>query len=301
MAKYPQSYMISFYIGEGMSGVVPSLLGLSQGAGGDSCYQNISSNDTPPGPRFSVSVYFGILSSVVAISGIAFFFLNNLELSLKVRYDHVISSANNSPTRELESPSASVEAEPREITLSDIRVYDVFVNPTQPAHRSIKWKFIQLFLIIGIISALGNSVVPAILSYACLPYGPVTYHLATELSLLANPICCFLAFFVACKRSTILGGICSFSCLIAAVIIYTATLSPRPWLMGTTGGSLLIVLLCILWTGSISYIKVNVATILQEYGENALMFCGIITQLGSCCGAIIIFLVNTKTSSFKPC
>ena len=161
--------------------------------------------------------------------------------------------------------------------------------------------FIQLYVLTAVVCAFGNGVIPAILSYACLPYGPTTYHLATELSLLANPISCFIAFFVACKSPLLLDALGGVAVLIASTILYIATLSPDPWLVGTTAGSFLIVGLCVAWTATISYIKVCIASVLQKYGENALLWCGVVTQLGSCCGAVVIFIVNFKTNAFTQC
>ena len=305
MAKYPSGYMIPFYIGEGLSGVMPSLLALAQGTGGDTCY-NASSNSTTEGPRFGVNVYFGVMSLLMATSGVAFYLVNNLDVSLNARYANIRSSSPPVQSVEQEeSPSpeenASSTAETNEIKLTNIKVYEVFCGENRTELATTKWLFVQLYLVIAIIAALGNGVIPAILSYACLPYGPTVYHLATELALLANPLCCFLAFFVACRRPSILGFLCSVCVIIASIIIYTASLSPSPWLVGTTMGSVLIILLNVLWTGCISYIKVNVASVLQGYGENALLFCGICPQLGSCLGAVVIFVINLKTNSFKPC
>ena len=305
MAKYPSGYMVPFYIGGGMSGVMPSMLTLAQGTVGGTC-SNVSSSDSSDEPRFGVNLYFGLLSIFIVISGTAFYLLNNLDFSRNERYSNIQPDSpsiqspeqDGSPTLE---ENASLSPDPNEIKSTNIRVYDVFFGTRSSELTEIKWTLVQLYSVIIIVSGLGNAVIPAILSYACLPYGPTAYHLATELGLMANPICCFLAFFVACKRPPVLGLLCSVSVIFATVIIYTATMSPSPWLVGTTEGSVLIILLNVLWTGTISYIKVNVASVLQQYGENTLMFCGIVTQLGACLGAITIFLINSYTNSFTPC
>ena len=300
MAKYPQSYMIPFYIGEGMSGVVPSVLALSQGSGGDTCYNATGSTDTS-GPRFSVGLYFGLLCLLLAISATAFHLLNTLKISIDVRYEHLQSSSPSAKSYETGKDASQSILSGEEFELNNLKIHEVFCGDVTGRYSHVKRIFIQLYLITAIVCGLGNGVIPAILAYACLPYGPTTYHLATELALLANPICCFAAFFLACKKPSILTILCSFSVAIAGVIIYTATLSPTPWLVGTFGGSFLIVALNVLWVGSTSYIKVNIATSLQQYGENALLYCGVVTQLGSCCGAIVIFLVSVYTNTFTSC
>ena len=307
MAKYPAGYMISFYVGGGISGVLPCMLTLAQGTVGDGCNSDVDS-DSPDEPRFGANLYFGFLAILIAISGIAFHLLNTLRVSQNERNDIIPSTSPCIQASEQEGCDASSENDLASFSqncdqtiLTNIRVFDVFFGVKRRELAQLKWNFVQLFSIIAVVSALGNGVVPAILSYACLPYGPTAYHLATELGLLANPICCFLAFFIACKKPHVLGILCSLSVVISSVIIYTATLSPNPWLVGTTEGSFLIILLNVLWTGCISYIKVNVASVLQQYGENSLLFCGIVTQLGSCLGAIIIFLINVKTNTFISC
>ena len=303
MAKFPQGYMVPFYIGQGLSGVVPSMLALAQGTGGGNC-QNNTVDQSESGPRFTVNVYFGLTSIFMAISAAAFYLLNNKQVNLRERHDfkelvdtNILPEEGNVP--EEDAPELPLKEEVKK--RSEIRVYDVFFGAQREQHAQLRWSLLQLYTIIVIISALENGVIPSVSSYACMPYGPTSYHLATELSLIADPICCFLAFFLACKSPLVLDLLCSIAVAIAAVIIYTATLSPEPWLVGSSAGSVFIIMLFILWSGSSSYIKLNVASILQQYGEDALLICGVITQLGACCGAVIIFLVTTKTNTFISC
>ena len=303
MAKFPQSYMVPFYIGEGISGVVPSMLALAQGTGGKSC-QNITINESESGPRFTVNVYFGLTSILMAISAGAFYLLNNKQVNLRERLEFKeLDDANILPEEGciLNQNESELPLNEEVKKRSEIRVYDVFFGAQREQHAQLRWSLLQLYTIIVIVSAFGNGVIPSVSSYACMPYGPSSYHIATELSLIANPICCFLAFFLACKSPLVLDVLCAIAVAIAAVIIYTATLSPEPWLVGTSAGSVLMIMLFILWSGCISYIKVNVASILQQYGEDALLICGVVTQLGACCGAVIIFLVTTKTNTFISC
>jgi riboflavin transporter 2 len=288
---------------------MPSVLTLAQGTVGETCLNDSSTDHSPKQPRYGPNLYFGLLSILIATSGIAFYLLNNLNVSLNERYDRLssdsLSTVPESEQKDLNPSHENDESKPLQgsgqMDLTNVRVYDVFCGSGREEFASIRWTLVQLYSIHAIVSALGHGVVPGILSYACLPYGPTTYHLATALGLIANPVCCFLALFVACQRPSALGILCSVSVVIAAVIIYTATLSPTPWLVGTTEGSVLIVILNVLWTGCISYIKVNVASALQKFGENSLLFCGIFNQLGSCLGSIIIFLINFKTNTFKAC
>ena len=58
-------------------------------------------------------------------------------------------------------------------------------------------------------------------------------------------------------------------------------------------------------TGVFSYVKVCAAMALRELGgHRALLWCGVVTQLGSLCGALVTFLVINVfhlLHSMKPC
>ena len=84
MSYFPSQYLTAFYIGEGLSGLVPALIGLGQGVGSDpECRnQSVFSNVTNSSqysveaiyapPAFSVSVFFFILFGLLCVSALAF-------------------------------------------------------------------------------------------------------------------------------------------------------------------------------------------------------------------------------------
>nr|CAD7592457.1 unnamed protein product [Timema genevievae] len=77
-------------------------------------------------------------------------------------------------------------------------------------------------------------------SYSCLPYGNVAYHLSVTLGSMANPLACFLAFFLpysSVRATSLMALICT---LISCYIATTAVMSPSPPLVGTTGGEALV-------------------------------------------------------------
>ncbi|KAH9487729.1 hypothetical protein Btru_069073 [Bulinus truncatus] len=94
MAHMKVEYMPSLFIGEGLSGMLPALIALGQGAGKIICVNSTSQvNETFPNgtsynktvynvypqyvePNFSVRVFFIILSGIIALSAIAFLLLN---------------------------------------------------------------------------------------------------------------------------------------------------------------------------------------------------------------------------------
>jgi len=100
MALFKPEYMTAFFIGEGFSGLVPSLAALVQGVGGNpSCVlKNIthinktdnSSTVTPelvpvyPAPRFGVEEFFIFLMVLMSLSFLALALLDHWSLALRV-------------------------------------------------------------------------------------------------------------------------------------------------------------------------------------------------------------------------
>ncbi|OXA39799.1 solute carrier family 52, riboflavin transporter, member 3-B [Folsomia candida] len=90
MSKFQEIYLTSYFLGEGLSGLVPSAVALIQGVGGDSACQNRT--DGQPGlepaqthPRFSVDVFFYILFTLVLGSLVAFVLMNKKEVTKNAR------------------------------------------------------------------------------------------------------------------------------------------------------------------------------------------------------------------------
>ncbi|ESO01403.1 hypothetical protein HELRODRAFT_192329 [Helobdella robusta] len=98
MARYPSVYLSAFYFGQGLSGLLPGLIGLGQGLGGNptcanvtvwnsSClnatFSNCSSEDVKyllkpvyPQPKFSVQIFLILISLLLVVSFLAFYLLN---------------------------------------------------------------------------------------------------------------------------------------------------------------------------------------------------------------------------------
>ena len=82
------TYLNSYLVGEGMSGLVPGVIALAQGVGGNPYCQNVTyTNETGswtneetivPEARFSVEVFFSILCAMMLLSSAAFVLMNNV-------------------------------------------------------------------------------------------------------------------------------------------------------------------------------------------------------------------------------
>lgn len=239
MAVWRQIYLSSYLVGEGLSGLLPALVALAQGVGGNSKCVNVTMvNETDSGnysyivtqpeeldPRFGVTAFFYFLMAMMITSVAAFTLLEHLT---------VLSSERV----EFPSPTDSVAA--LDATQSEGRmVRGMWVGKDGESMKS--WTFIMMLLGQAWASSLTNGVLPAIQSYSCGPYGNVAYHLAVTLSALANPLAALATLMLPRIRRDLLAFLAVVGTVVAAYIMATAALSPSPPLMGTAGGEALVV------------------------------------------------------------
>ena len=111
-----------------------------------------------------------------------------------------------------------------------------------------------LFLLIlnGTICGFSNGVLPAIQSYACLPYGSNIYHLTLILCAVINPVACFLYFFVSITSTRVIfGGVVAYL-MLAGYTIGIAAASPCPMMTDSVYGGVIVVSGFILYEESVS-------------------------------------------------
>ena len=208
MMQLQPQYLNTFFIGEGLSGLIPALIALGQGSGISSCANvtrvvNITTgNETVESTifhlethylpaNFSTLLFFLLMTLMMLACLLAFFFLarqpNVWELSQQHLFPSsiVLSSFDQIPDEGADSqlsrgcPCPKDAKGPRDIL------------PEKVSYPLAKLTFI--YLLITWVSALTNGVLPSVQSYSCLPYGNTAYHLAATLSSMANPLACIVA------------------------------------------------------------------------------------------------------------
>lgn len=257
MAFFPKQYMTIYYIGEGMSGFLPSIVSLIQGVG-EKYYRcntvnkiknstassstsnnvttvlNVSISKNTIGveveyfetfPLFSAQVFFFIISALMLFSLFSFILL--------VRYLKKTKSMeiNNDSNIYMKSKKDSL-SEKHSTSKEEL----VSTN-TKESLQDISF---LLFVTAGI-NGLSNGALPALTSYSCLPYGFDIYHLTLSLSAAANPIACFLFFFV--KMESVLSIAIGVLIYIgsATYTILVAARSPCPYLTDSDAGGIIVV------------------------------------------------------------
>ena len=94
------------------------------------------------------------------------------------------------------------------------------------------------------LNVLLYGVLPSLQSYTCLPYGHLAYSLTVQLTVLINPLSCFVALFFSVKHLGWLVMLITLGTLLSAYQVTLAAMSPYPPLYDQTAG--VVIMVCIL-------------------------------------------------------
>ncbi|KAM4705505.1 solute carrier family 52, riboflavin transporter, member 3-B-like [Rhinophrynus dorsalis] len=307
MSRLHPSYLTSYFIGEGLSGLMPSLLALGQGVGVVHCItlNATDTNDTEANgtltaqyqpAHFPVWGFFLFLACMMGTCLLAFTILNRTSMN-QCQQQNVEEMVNTRGANE----SLGMEQKPMMVEHEG--------GSGGTVERKGKWKYswsegLFIFLVLAWVNALTNAVLPAVQTYSCMPYGGQTYHLAATLAAMANPLACGIAMYLPDRSLVSMGILTVTGTGVGCYIMSLAVLSPCPPLLHISAGGALIVLSWVLFVGILSYVKVIIGIILRDEGHSALVWCGAVVQLGSMLGALTMFpLVNVYMffHSGDPC
>ncbi|SPP80259.1 solute carrier family 52, riboflavin transporter, member 3-B [Drosophila guanche] len=281
MGRFKEQYMVTYFIGEGLSGLLPSVTALIQGIGETSQCSLV--NVTESGeeifeqqkvpPHFDTKVFFLILFGLMVLSYIGYTLLNALPLA-RTEYAKVTVSDGNK------------------------YVYGEADNQS-PAEKLTRGQYTYLLLLIGAISLFSNGMFGSIQSYSSAPYGSRAYHLAATLSVIANPVACFMAMFLHFTSLRLITVLSIIAALLTSYVFTTAALSPYPPFYDHSFGAVLVVAAWTLLVGIVSYTKLGITTVMRAQGGQSLVWVGSLTQLGSTIGAVSIFFAINYTNMFQ--
>jgi len=289
MGRFREVYLITYFIGEGLSGLLPSVVALIQGVGGKTeCIlvndtitgEQIYEKFTPP-PQFSSQTFFLIVFGMLVLSCIGFTLLDNLSAAKKEYADVTITNGNSYSYSNNNSQTSDQQP---------------LKNVNTALSKNIYW---FLLFLIGIVCFFSNGVLVSIQSYSCLPYGTEAYHLSATLSVIANPVACFLAIFLPKASVRCIAILSSIAGVLTLYVVITAAMSPTPFLYDSTVGVVLVIAAWTLLNGLVSYIKLAITTVMRSQGGKSLLWTGGSQQFGSAVGSIIIFILINITKSFQ--
>lgn len=230
--RFRDIYLITYLMGEGLSGLLPAVLALIQGVGGNQqCIKNENGDIegfTPP-PRFGTQTFFLVISSLFVASFVAFMLLDQLK---SVRKEYAASvTIGHGNKYEYNTNQAS----------NDTENVEKPVIPVEEGKQLSEKNYRALLVLLGVICMFTNAIFPSIMSFGTLPYGNIAYHLAVTLSSIANPVACFIAVFVTSNSIRNIIALCIATIPFASYSLATAVMSPSPPLMGNVMGEILVV------------------------------------------------------------
>ncbi|XP_050999494.1 solute carrier family 52, riboflavin transporter, member 3 isoform X1 [Acomys russatus] len=329
MSQLPTYYLTTFFIGEGLSGLLPALVALVQGSGITTCVNATEMPGTTLSPVTAVETHITQVPSVTLslcctvlgphpplspltwhleshylaprFSPLLFFLLLSFLMGCCLVAFFLLQRQPWGRQGSIEDLLHS------QVILHSIRPRDaedtssLGTPASSPGKGTVEVSVARLgpaqlafiYSVVAFVNALTNGVLPSVQTYSCLPYGPVAYHLSATLSSVASPLACFLPIFLPNRSLLFLGVLTVLGTSFGAYNMAMAAMSPCPILQGHWGGEVLIVLSWVLFAACLSYVKVMLGVILRDRSRSALLWCGAAVQLGSLIGALLMFpLVN---------
>lgn len=253
MKHFPAEYMSALYIGEGLSGVLPSSIALAQGFVNNSLScSNYYIGYKALGIQFSPRVYFLFLGGMMIVCGVAFLCI----ITIPHVHKHMTyadnsyhkakqstSSASGNRNDDLSDSTTNKLIQPSTNTMLKQKSYSLF---TIRNISKIMWSNAVLYTCLGILSFLSNGALSAISSFAFLPYGNDIYNIAINLAILANPLTSMIFILVPSKSKVITVMMTAITCVLGIYILDMAIMYPNPILKAYASGKTLIVSRCII-------------------------------------------------------
>ncbi|CAF4892519.1 unnamed protein product, partial [Rotaria sp. Silwood1] len=261
MKRFRIRYLTAVFLGEGLTGVIPTLLLLAQGSGGEAiCVKSNNGTTLEPiftQPRFSVTIYMLLIASIIIASLIAFVLL---------RWTNIVSLADATEPTKLNDSTTKTTSDAGENSPM-VPVVELF-NPSKPVKHIATSSFICLLCINTYNSFVLYGILPSLSTYSLLPYGQRVFYYFC----LLNPLSYSLALLVSVKWATlsvfitIIGTI--IGSILAVFIIIIATQSPCPWWADTLHGALIMLVIWFLMTVIIAYLRITTGNFIKgEWSE----------------------------------
>ena len=271
MGGFKPQYISGYYVGEGLSGLIPALLGLAQGSGGDPICVNTSVNTENrtaginhtsyelmamfASPNLSVSAFMLILFGVMCISLACFIQLQFFPYCKRAKLCspsfYTLHGKENERNMEAalqkKCEIVSVTKSSREIQMkSEANNFEENKSASRANEKknSPKTSTIEfaclLFIGFWTTGAL-YGIMPSIMPYSCLPFGNKVFSLAICLFQMTSPMASFTTLFVRTKSLPLIGFIVIIGTGLISFHLYLAFMSPSPPLQYRTVGKAIVV------------------------------------------------------------
>ncbi|KAI6174779.1 Riboflavin transporter [Aphelenchoides bicaudatus] len=284
MAAFHPNYLTAYFVGMGLSSLVPSIVSLLQGTSQYTCiYNDVTKSKEPlfTPARFQVRDYTLVMGVWMAVTLVAFCVLH-------VLHDRLRDLTKNQAEQE-SSPLRGERAE----------------KPVQndlDENRGGFGRYCILLACLAFVCAQMNAIVPSIQIYATLSYSQLAYHLALALSSLSHPVASFLPMWIQPRRLKSLLILTLAATVFCGIIVLLALQSPTPIGHNTVIGSVFTVVISIVTAFLHAYLRTVLTTVLREdapENESRLFWCGLFMQVGSFLGSGLMFPLVNVVKLFK--
>lgn len=153
--RFRDIYLITYLIGEGLSGFLPAIIALIQGVGGnDQCLLIDGKIErVTPSPRFGTQAFFLVVSSLFVASFVAFLLLDRLK---SVRKEYAAVTIGHGNIYHYDSNQA-VDGESEKLP------------PKEKGKKLSNKNYRALLVLLGVVCMFSNAIFPSIMSFGTLP------------------------------------------------------------------------------------------------------------------------------------
>ena len=320
LTAFPGFYLSALYVGEGLSGFLPSIWVTIQGMPKS---RNCSQPDHE-GVRFEPGIYFLVLVFCSILSLIGFSLLHILPAPRKEKNKieiHRMSNLNLAKAQNRHftyrpskknrksgwyafNNSNTSDWHTSSIESCESNHYHLeSLNDPSPilGDQENKWIWLSVFLfLIFIISGLSNSILFLFMPYYTIHYGEATYSWTLNLYFLSTTASSIFSGLFYSKHRSLYPVLTSVYIAVSVWFIYLATTSPVLPMQNTIFGGFHVVMLSVLAGVIVGYVKVGVTINARSMGgEFFLLLIGIVFQLGTLVGSLIAFITIDWTGSIK--
>jgi riboflavin transporter 2 len=297
MKRFKAKYLQAMFFGESLTATLPTLIALAQGIGGEiQCIENNQTLSIEPiysEARFSVSIFFFLITSIIVVSLIAFMILRLTSVVKLAKAKDRISRKNNIETCEMLLNNSENISKSRKISLS-----------TPNSMTKKEFYILQLFNVTN--SAILFGCLPTLITYSLLPYGQKAFYYCNLLFPISYPLSVVFSI-IRPTLSTcwiIIGSL--FGCLICFFIIIIAFQSPCPIWADTLHGGIIMTVAWFISSFILAYVRVASGNRIKLAWtkENGLFYFGLSVQMGMIFGVVPMYLIINVYGLLKdrqPC
>ena len=241
MEAFKPQYVSSIYIGDALSALITSSIGMIQGVGVNQCVNvTISTNETDgnmyklistsSSPLFTVTVYFLIICVITSTSIVAFLWISFSKSSL-------CANASADASKYL----ITERNKEQDLNIAASKNDSALISTKPTVCFSSRFETYIQFVLICINCFLFRIYHYSIIQYACQSYLDTTYSLAIRSSLIVRSLATPCGLLIRVRSVVVMVLIIALAVAAEAYIISVAVMSPEPPLKGTQAGSNIVV------------------------------------------------------------